>query len=119
LDKVHDDRPHAYLISIGWQVDTLVDFEKKPKAEKPKGFPRTKAALDKALRADIFKQQKRMGNKAKTDRLFPECMTAQLIGTATPDGIDYSYDRPPVSSPDLTRGYVAEYCRLNHLTIGA
>lgn len=118
LQKVHDDKPHSYLLSVGWQVTTLVNFEKKPK-EKRKGFPITKAALDRALRSDIFKQQKRMGNCTKHDRLFPEYVCAQLIGNKTADGIDYNYDRCAEFSGLQIADYVAEYCRLNHLTGGS
>ena len=118
LAKVHDDKPHSYLISIGWQITTLVDFEKKPRG---KAVNTLKMQAQRSK--DVFKYHSRMGNTTKTDRLFPAMLDcyqpSKLIDTVTPDGFDSSYDRPPISSPQWTIEYVAEYCRLNHLTIGA
>ena len=118
LAKVHDDKPHSYLLSVGWQVNTLVDFEKKPRA-KPVNTLKTQAQRTK----DVFNSMKRMGRITKHDRLFPSTLDcyrpSKLIDTVTPDGFDSSYDSIPVTSPLLTAEYVREFCRLNHLTGGA
>lgn len=114
LAKVHDDKPHSYLLSVGWQVTTLVDFEKKPRA-KPVNTLKTQAQRTK----DVFNSMKRMGNCTKHDRLFPEYVCAQLIGNKTADGIDYNYDRCAEFSGLQITDYVVEYCRLNRLTGGA
>ena len=85
-----------------------------------KGFPTTKAALNRALRKDIFASFKRMGNCTKQDRLFPTHYGVadwpMVTTTFTDTGeirIDYVGD--PVYPAHQVAEYVREFCRLNHL----
>ena len=87
LDKVHDDRPHAYLLSIGWQVDTLVDFEKKPKAMQTTLFTlKTPNGEFHVKPENLAKVQKHLDSKPKAKkpkadkRLFP-CDSNSLRST--------------------------------------
>lgn len=120
FEKIHDDNPHEYLISIGWQVNTLVNFSNKTKPAKPAYPQKPGKALNTFLRKDIFKGMKRAGYVAKTDRAFPAQIygtPCELIDTLTPDGFDSSYATVPDSSPARTADYVRKYCELNHLTM--
>jgi DNA-directed RNA polymerase subunit RPC12/RpoP len=117
LAQVHDDdAPHDYLISIGWQFNTLVDFSpKKAKPRKPAEL-RTKAQVQKAIHAG----HKRERFHSKTDRVFPigyGVANWPMRETTADDGtvsIDYTGD--PVYSAHQISEYVRKYCELNHLT---
>ena len=105
LAKVHDDdKPHAYLVSIGWQFDTLVDFDKKPR--KPAEMPQKAGkALDTYLRTTILRHHALMGFK-RAKPVYPKVIPFGNI-TTNDDG-EYS-------SPSMTAEYVARYCEANHL----
>lgn len=117
LVKVHDDKPHAYLVSIGWQFNTLVDFDKKQR--KPAQIPQKAGkALDTYLRRTIFAGL--IGYRAKQDRLFPAesyAKPVEIIDTVTADGFDSCYAENAQYSAYQVAEYVAKYCELNHLKV--
>jgi len=121
LAKMHDDKPHAYLLSIGWQVNTLVDFDKVPR--KPAQIPQKAGkALNTYLRRTIHNAHKASGNCTKTDRLFPRTFHPdwQVLETVQDDGtidIGFNWESKDLSTRALTDSYVRHYCELNHLKV--
>lgn len=117
LSKVHDEKQHAYLVSIGWKFTTLVDFDKP--VRKPASFPQKAGkALNTYLRKDIFKQMRTNGWCTKVDRIFPAesyGKHVEIIDTKTPDGFDSCYAENAQYSAYQVAQYVAKYCELNHL----
>jgi len=118
LALIHDDKPHAYLISIGWQVDTLVDFDKPPK-KAPTPYPqKCGTALNSFLRRDISMQAKVNGNMAKSDRKFPDGYISPTFRESEVDGtISIEYDGNAVYSGYQIQEYARKFCELNHLTM--
>lgn len=118
LDKIHDNEPEKYLLSIGWTIERY----SKPKAEKPKksasSLPKTRSGLNTWLRKDIARQFKSHGYHAKQDRLFPVGYSAvPMVETVGDDGaVDICYSGNPNYSPLQVSEYIRKFCELNHLT---
>jgi hypothetical protein len=107
LDFVHDNKPHAYLISIGWEIESLVKFD-KVKTVKPTFPQKPGKVLGTFLRKDIFKGHKNDRGHVK-DRVFPSIVhSTGLPITRNDDG--------QWSDAIITAQYVAKFCQLNHLT---